>query len=117
MKTNLAIIQNNIPITNNWEVAQIIDTAFIDDNHKEHHIYISFEKNEGLGGRFLDGILAEELTVAIRLTIEKLFKNKLVASHCVWKLYRNGEVKNSCGTYAPIIYKNDVVNNITKVAP
>jgi hypothetical protein len=116
METNLSIIQNNIPVTNNWKTTQIIDTAFIDDNHKEHHIYVTFEKNEGLGGRFLDGMLGEELTVAIRLTIENLFKEKLVASHCVWKIYKDGEMKNSCLTYAPIIYKNDVVNSTLKVA-
>lgn len=116
MESNLAIIQNKTPIKNNWEVARIIDTAFIDDNCQEHHIYVSFESIKGLAGRFLDGILAEELTVAIRLTVERLFKEKLVASHCVWKIYKQGQIYDSMLTYAPVIYKNDVVNNIIRVS-
>ncbi len=112
MKTNLAIIQNNIPITNNWEQTQIIDTAFIDTNGKEHHIYVSFEKIEGLGARVHDFDLAEELTATIKVAIEKLFKSKLVASHCTWKILKDGILKNSCIEFAPKIYNNPILKSL-----
>ena len=109
MNNNISNQQTNILLQSNWETAQIIDTAFIDDSMKEHHIYVSFERVHGLGARFNDAVLAEELTTAIRMTIEKLFKSKLVASHCVWKICKQGQIYDSICTYAPVIYKNDLV--------
>lgn len=112
INTATTIISNFTPVNDNWEQTQIIDTAFIDTNGKEHHIYVSFEKIEGLGARVHDFDLAEELTAAIKVAIEKLFKSKLVGSHCTWKILKDGILKNSCIEFAPEIYNNPILKSL-----
>lgn len=102
----LEIFTNNTsPSSNNTKCH--VKLTFLNNDCQECDLVTTFEK-EGITDPFSHFTLMEELSVAIRQTVEKYFKQNLIASNCKFQYENGGEIKTSSEWSSPMIYNDEL---------